>query len=179
MAGINLSIDAAKGTFFSAEKVIAAVDKAVAKALSKYGAYVRQRAKSSLKYSKEASAPGQIPHVHKTLSRTKTNKKTGVTKIQPVSPLREFIFFGYDASSQTVVIGPTLFHAAKRKATGGHTVPEIIEKGGSEQAEKVIFLSGRRTVKTHSATYAPRPFMAPAAAAETPKFLASLKDSVK
>lgn len=47
---IGFNINQAKSNFFDRKKVVDAVDKATRNALSKLGAFIRQRAKSSLKY---------------------------------------------------------------------------------------------------------------------------------
>jgi ribosomal 50S subunit-associated protein YjgA (DUF615 family) len=77
-----------KSSFFDRKIVIDAMDRAARNVLSKFGAFVRQRAKSSIRQRKRASDPGKPPSSH-----------TGV--------LKDFIFFGYEADRQSVVIGPT------------------------------------------------------------------------
>lgn len=120
-----------KGSFFDAEPVLAAMDKATRKALSKFGAYVRRRAQTSLRYGVQPSEPGQPPTAHKSGMRRKVNKRTGTATIQAVSPLREFIFFAYDADRQSVVIGPALTNqSAKLAGAGGRPEPDLLEHGG-------------------------------------------------
>jgi hypothetical protein len=84
---INLSVKAAKGGFFDRGKVIAAMDRATRKALSKFGSFVRQRAKTSIRKRKGISPPGGPPYSH-------------------VGHVRKFLFFSYDADRKSVVIGP-------------------------------------------------------------------------
>lgn len=91
--------------FFDKPEVMAAVDRGTRKALSKFGAYTRTRAKSSIKKRKGSSAPGSPPSSH-----------TGY--------LKRLIFFGYDAQKKSVVIGPLPF----RK-----NAARIIEEGGLER----------------------------------------------
>jgi hypothetical protein len=100
-----MKFDAAKSGFFDREKVIAAVDRATRDVLSKFGAFVRQRAKTSIRPRQGTSPAGQPPHSH-----------TGL--------LRRFIFFSYDNERHSVVIGPTLINTP----TGA---PETLEHGGA------------------------------------------------
>lgn len=59
-----IHLEAAKGNFFDRKAVLAAVDKATLRVLSKFGAFVRRRAKSSIRKRKKASPPGQPPSSH-------------------------------------------------------------------------------------------------------------------
>jgi phage gpG-like protein len=82
------------------------VDTATRKRLSKFGAYVRQTARQSIRKRKGSSRPGQPPSSH-----------TGL--------LKQFIYFGYDENRRSVVIGPVVL---ARKASG---IPEVLEHGGN------------------------------------------------
>lgn len=114
MAGMfGMGLKAAKRGFFDQEKVLRAVDRATARVLSRFGAFVRTRARSSIRKRKRVSAPGRPPSSH-----------TGL--------LKRFILFGYDAVRRSVVIGPTLLH--KRSPYGATSVPELIECGGTVPA---------------------------------------------
>jgi hypothetical protein len=88
---INLSIAAAKGNFFDAPRIQRAVDKAARQKLSRLGAFVRQRAMHSIRKRKGSSKPGDPPHSHVGLLRTK-------------------IFFVYEPKDKSVVIGPVLIN---------------------------------------------------------------------
>jgi hypothetical protein len=72
--------------------------------LSKFGAFVRQRAKTSIRKRKGTSPPGSPPYSH-------------------VGLLRKFILFAYDPTRNSVVIGPTLIRA-------GSEAPRLLEYGG-------------------------------------------------
>jgi hypothetical protein len=85
---INLSVKAAKGGFFDRSKVIAAMDRATHKALSRFGAFVRQRAKTSIRKRKGISPPGGPPYSHQ-------------------GNIRRFLFSSYDGDRKSVVIGPS------------------------------------------------------------------------
>jgi hypothetical protein len=100
-----MKLNAAKAGFFDRVKVMNAVDKATRGVLSKFGAFVRQRAKTSIRPRKGTSPPGLPPYSH-----------TGL--------LRRFIFFSYDNERHSVVIGPTLINTP----TGA---PETLEHGGA------------------------------------------------
>jgi hypothetical protein len=160
-----IGVEQFKAAFFDSPKIMRSVDTATRRALSKFAAFVRTRARTSLKYGDKPSAPVSPPTIHKTMVRTKTSKKTGVTKTQSVSPLREFIFFAYEAARQSVVIGP-----AKLNKIGD--APKALEYGGTS----MIMDHG----KTVSIRVRPRPFMHPAFETEIKKSLPQLwKNSVR
>jgi hypothetical protein len=89
---LALTLQQAKGSFFDRESVIKAEDAASRKTLSKFGAFVRRRAQTSIRPRRDVSQPGQPPSSH-------------------VGTLRKMIFFAYDKDRRSVVIGPTLLKA--------------------------------------------------------------------
>jgi hypothetical protein len=101
---IGLTISAAKANFFDRAAVTSAVDRATRQGLSKFGAYVRQRARWSIRKRKAISRPGEPPSSHE-------------------GSLRRLIYFAYDRERASVVIGPTLFG-------NGPSVPALLEYGG-------------------------------------------------
>lgn len=101
---IGFKID--KAMFFDRQKVIDATDRASRRVLSRFGAFVRQRARTSIRKRKGTSAPGKPPHSH-------------------VGLLRRFIFFGYDPRKRSVVIGPTALSNSNGEA------PSLLEYGGT------------------------------------------------
>lgn len=101
---IGMTFQAAKGSFFDRAKVKRSVDAGTRRVLSKFGAFVRQRAKTSIRKKKGTSPPGLPPHSH-------------------VGLLRKFILFAYDADRKSVVIGPTLIRE-------GSIAPRLLEHGG-------------------------------------------------
>lgn len=147
---IGLKIDQAKGMFFDSPKVVAAVDAAARRVLSKFGAFVRTAAKSSIRKRKKASEPGSPPSSH-----------TGL--------LKKFIYFGYDQSRQSVVIGPT------RLNNSGGTAPESLEYGG--KATVTALRRGKKT--SRRVTINERPYMRSALGKELPKLPSMWRDSVK
>jgi hypothetical protein len=123
--------------FFDRPTVMEALDKATRKALSRFGAFVRQTAQKSLQ---ERSAhiharPGGPPFVHSSAkllkiraglrSVNRARKKAGQTKLKPRGMFSglKYILFAYDTSAKSVVIGP----ASNR--VRGVTIPEILEEG--------------------------------------------------
>lgn len=98
------NIASVKRLFFDKKTVLSAVDVGTRKVLSKFGAFVRQRSRSSLKTKKGTSAPGAVPYSH-------TGK------------LKQGILFAYDPATRSVVIGPTVF--------GTGTAPRLLEHGGT------------------------------------------------
>lgn len=102
----KLKLEAAKAGFFDRASVVKRVDAAGRKVLSKFGAFVRTAAKSSIRKRKAISEPGQPPSSHLGL-------------------LKQFIFFSYDAARKSVVIGPTLLNGR-----GSRRALEVLEHGG-------------------------------------------------
>ena len=104
-----------KKLFFDAPAVIGATDAATRRVLSRFGANVRRTAQCSIRTRKGASATGEPPHSH-------------------AGHLRRFISFWYDRSSRSVVIGPEKLNKVQfdsRLQSGGVTVPELLEYGGT------------------------------------------------
>ena len=91
--------------FFDRAKIKKKVDARTRKVLSKFGAFVRQTSRKSIRKRKGTSKPGRPPFSH-----------TGV--------LKRFIFFGYDKDRQSVVIGPVIAPGKAGKA------PQVLEHGG-------------------------------------------------
>lgn len=127
----GFSIQSFKDAFFTSPAVAKLLAPQEKKALGRMGGYVRRTAKNSLRYRDGASQPGSPPHVHRYFTRQKTNRKTGEVKAQQVSPLRELIFYAFDASKRSTVVGPAIFGGASRKTKGSGPVPGILERGGT------------------------------------------------
>jgi hypothetical protein len=144
-----------KNFFFDRAAVTDRLPPAERQALAKVGAFVRRRAKSSLKYGKRSSPPGRPPTVHKTSGFNRKKAAKGVTTRQPASPLRELLYFAYDRDRRSVVIGPALF----RGKAGGGVVPAVLEYGGGDVS--------------------PHPYMRPALAAESPNAAPTFKDLIR
>ncbi len=101
----RLEFNQAKKMFFDRAKIKKKVDARTRKVLSKFGAFVRQTARKSIRKRKGTSKPGRPPFSH-----------TGV--------LKRFIYFGYDKDRRSVVIGPVIAAGKRGKA------PSTLEHGG-------------------------------------------------
>lgn len=134
-----------KRLFFDRKKVVNAADRAKRQALSKFGAFVRQRAKTSMRTKKGVSPVGSPPFAH-------------------TKRLRNAIFFAYDPSSGSVVIGPV---QAGKSGDGAR----VLEEGGTLSVPGV---RGGRALR-----YRPRPYMKPAFDAELPKAAAQFKGLIR
>jgi hypothetical protein len=151
---IGYRIDKAKGMFFDRKSVLDATDRATRRVLSRFGAYVRRSAKSSIRKRKRASAPGRPPSSH-----------TGL--------LKKLIFFGYEPTKRSVVIGPVRLSGKPGDA------PHVLEHGGTARIARRRWRRGRRVSVTQHRRIAARPFMGPAMEKEQPKLPAMWADSVK
>jgi hypothetical protein len=108
--------------FFDRKEILRAIDKRTRQNLSKFGAYTRRRARSSIRkapfaarkrrgqerddFRRKASQPGRPPY-----------SQTGI--------LKRTILFGYDRQLKSVVIGPV-------RLVGGFKgdAPNVLEYGG-------------------------------------------------
>jgi hypothetical protein len=139
-----------KKMFFTSRAVMSATDRATRRVLSRFGAFVRRAAKSSIRKRKRASQPGQPPSSH-----------TGL--------LKKFILFGYDPARRSVVIGPMRLNQKVGDA------PEALEHGGTSR----VVMGGRRKRRlVRTVRIRPRPFMGPAMKQEETKLPSMWRDSV-
>lgn len=102
---IGMRIDQAKGLFFDRAAVTSAADRAQRRVLSRFGAFVRRGARSSIRKRKRVSQPGSPPSSH-----------TGL--------LKNNIFFVYEPLRSSVIIGPILLSGK------GTDAPALLEHGG-------------------------------------------------
>ena len=135
-----------KATFFDRKAVTGAVDRTTRRVLSKFGAFVRTGARSSIRKRRAVSAAGQPPSSHAGL-------------------LKKLIYFGYEPTRKSVVIGPTPLHGTAK-------APPLLEEGGTVDRRD---RKGRR----RRLRYRARPFMGPALKRELPKLPAMWAGSVK
>jgi hypothetical protein len=141
----------AKQFFFDSRKVQRSVDRAKRKELSRAGAFVRRRARSSIRKRKRVSRPGEPPSAHQ-------------------GDIRK-ILFAWDPLAESVVVGPLAFNGS---GNGNETVPALLEHGGT-----VVRRGKRGKGKRRKLTYRPRPFMGPALTAEAEKFPRLFRNAVK
>jgi hypothetical protein len=132
-------------SFFDRDTVLRKVKDGTKSSLAKFGSYVRTRARRSIRQRKKSAQPGSPPSSHTRL-------------------LRDFIFFGYDDRTDSVVVGPALM-----KQQTNPTIPNVLEKGGT--------LTHWKTGKP--AVYRAFPFMEPALSAESEKFVGLFSGVVK
>ena len=173
----KFTLKQAAQAFFDRRPIDRSVDRARFNALGKAGAFVRRRARSSIRKRKAPSRPGSPP----------TNR-TG--------HLRDRIVFFYDAQQESVVIGPTILNKHYKNGHGKPekgTVPQLLEEGGNvgilcywstgkKQWVRANLSNKRylqsRVLQTQKFRIAARPYMGPALAAERPKFAELFLNSV-
>ncbi|HAT10337.1 MAG TPA: hypothetical protein DCS97_07035 [Planctomycetes bacterium] len=97
----------AQRNFFDRAAVISALDRTTATVFARFGAFVRQRAKTSIRKRKKASPPGSPPSSHLGL-------------------LRDNIFFSFDQDSRSLVVGPVLLNGRAHR-----DAPRALEYGGA------------------------------------------------
>ena len=122
--------------FFDRDRVVNAMDRKAQRCLSSAGAYGRTIMRRGMKRRKGISAPGGFPSAH-------------------AGQLKELIYFGYDAATKGVVIGPTLFKKDRELTGTTKTVPQLINEGGTVFRVKKV---GRGSQHIRQ-TYRPRPFV--------------------
>ena len=185
MAGLGFKVDQAKRLFFDRKAVTDQVDKAERGVLSRFGAFVRWNARRRIRKRKKVSQPGQAP-----------SSRTGL--------LKRLLYFVWDPSSRSVVIGPAALNGGDRDGA------EMLEKGGTTtrklwviQPEDIAgatrdrhgrlryadgrFVQGGGEVQFRTGPKAPRvrvkyearPFMGPALADELPGLPGMWRDSVR
>jgi hypothetical protein len=185
-------LESLKGNFFDREAVVSKVEKKKRAILSKFGAFVRARAissmlghnvpkgfghKSKVTDREGSSAPGQPPNPH-----------TGL--------LVKWILFAWDQAAGGVVVGPmklnmVSFDRNRRPVTG--TVPQVLEYGGQItilewylshlgiwQRADLRFKRklAERATRYRTVNIAARPFMRPAERAERPRFAPLFKGMI-
>jgi len=146
----GFKIDQARSMFFDRAAVTGAMDRKTRRVFSRFGAFVRTRARSSIRRRKRVSTAGAPPSAH-----TKWLK---------------MIFFAYDAARQSVVIGPV-----KLNRIGN--APEALEYGGQTRIK--VAGSRRRRRRFRTVSIAARPYMQPAFDEERPKLSGMYAGQVK
>jgi len=138
-----------KDLFFDRNTVMRRIDKDKRRNLSKFGAFVRTRARSMLNRSgndgKVVSEPGEPPRL-----------QTGL--------LRGTIFFAFDRDRESVIIGPNAI-----PNLGGGANMEALQEGGM-----ILIKRGWATDRKYVAA---RPFMEPAFEEEMSNFSKIWKSS--
>ena len=140
-----------KDMFFDRHVVIAAVDNAKRKVLSKAGAFIRTAAKTSIRKRKGSAPPGAPPHSHE-------------------GSLRRLILFGYDKPNDSVIVGPVGFKKSE--------APSVLEYGGETVVLRRVGGRGGK-LTSQKVKIAPRPYMVPALEKERPKLPLLWRNSVR
>lgn len=103
------AVQTATKFFLDRASVLEKVEKGKRRALSKFGAFVRRSARSSIRKSKKSAAPGTPPKSHR-------------------GDLKRLIFFSLDPEKGSVVVGPVVFPKARPQSPGA---PEALEYAGT------------------------------------------------
>ena len=188
---IGFKLDPSRKIFMDLTAVRTPIDRASRQVHSRFGAFVRKKAKWSIRKRKKSSVAPAPPSSH-----------TGF--------LKRLIVFNVENNGRNVVIGPLLMgrRVVDGSPIGGMTVPEVLEKGGSISVDEYQFdytPNGRsqviamgidpdrwrrvgrkrplryrmKTTRRRTLSIAARPFMQPAFDAELPKLAGMWADSVK
>lgn len=187
------TVEAARANFFDRPAVQRAMTAAARRNLSRFGAFVMTRARTSIRYAPrvyvatgqivrgrprrgaatvdDTSAPGQIPYAHRSRGGLPTRRRRNPQpRSRAASPLRELLYFGFDLIRQSVVIGPALFPGRRPGAPG--VGMELLEWGGMGNIRQPGGM-GR------AARYPERPFMRPAFNAELHRMPQLWRDSMR
>lgn len=178
-------IDEAKSLFFDAGPVVRALDVASHKVLSRFGAMVRRTARTSIR-----KPPAKTLRSMTDQERANFRRAQAIAKRRGLPPpkrptvdrgsppgkppydrtgfLRQFIWFGYDATERSVVIGPALLNR-------GSGAPETLEYGGTT----TISTGASAARRDRRVAIAARPYMGPAEKKEEPKLPGMWRDSIK
>jgi hypothetical protein len=161
--GVSAKLTPEPERIIDGEAIGAALDRKSKAALKRFGAFVRRRMQTSIRYRKKKSEPGQTPSARRgTITRLKFSKKTGTSSRQAFSPLRELITFAVSEDGRSVIIGPMIFRASR---VGGGVAPQRLEEGGTGE----FFVNKKRKPNLKRVgNWKPRPFAAPAFRAELP-----------
>lgn len=171
--------------FFDSEKVIRAVKKSERANLSKAGAFVRTTARRSMRLQRKKRPSDLGPEDRRAYearaARARANGEPlpylGRMSAPPGKPpgmkaghLRDYLFFAWDQSTRSVVVGPMRLRQ-RSPVAGIMSIPEVLEKGGTSWAGTLE--------KPRKIVVAARPYMQPALLKEMPKFPDLWRNSVK
>lgn len=175
-------LDQAKKMFFDRQAIITRLNRAQHRVWNRVGALTRKIAKGSIRQIGKKGKPSVSPNPPKSV--------TGI--------LKKFLFYGYDAFSQTVVIGPVKLNQLSFDGYGkpsAGTIPQVLEEGGRIT---IIEVQNPRTMKWQRKDHryrrtmhggqaawltrkrvvgiAERPYMGPAKAKVEPQIAAMFRD---
>ncbi|MBN9521081.1 hypothetical protein J0H58_21610 [bacterium] len=104
---MGITFGAVRQGFFTNPDVAKGITAQKKRAFSKAGAFIRQRARTSIRRRKKSSPPGQPPSAH---------HPTGL----------KLIFFAWSEADETVVVGSVQFKGARGPKLGA----KLLEHGG-------------------------------------------------
>jgi hypothetical protein len=165
-----------KSMFFDRQAVKNMMDKRSREVLSHFGAKCMRFARNSIPSRNKISSPGQPPSSHVGMENRlirKLAKAAGKPRPKLDTGIKE-IYYSYDPSSMSVVIGPIPFNSSELSASAGSrgsnlTTLELLEYGGTAYRRVKRFDLGGEVFWIHHPAlppvrceYKPRPFMGPA-----------------
>jgi hypothetical protein len=118
--------------------VFKAIQRKAQRVLFRTGAYARKAMQRRMRRRKKASRPGDAPSAHE-------------------NPLiKKRLFYGYDPTSESIVVGPETFKPPKghRLAGGQRSIVEVLDAGGS-------IVRSNRDGESIRAQIEPRPIAGP------------------
>lgn len=158
------------------KRVMSSVDRASRSVLNKFGAFVRRTSRKSIKPASRVKL-NELPEDERKSVRAR--KKAGEKVLLPFKSskpgepprsitkrLKSLISFGYQQSTQSVVVG------AEKTSTKGTDVLRILEEGGTSSN------TGRRN-KGNRARVQARPYMGPALRENLPQLPQMWRDAIK
>lgn len=196
-----ITIESFKTQFFDRD-VAKAIDQGRIKGLTRAGVIIQRQAKRLL--SRKSGGPAGRDTRGKFTKAVRTSSKPGEPPRMRTGLLKKFLFYGYDASSDSVVIGPAAI-------SGGTDAPHVLEFGGASkivvkqraalkigdrarlrtgsgartvtlvtaaQVERANQLRGEQAGKPRTIKIAPRPYMAPAFALVRDKIAPQFRNAV-
>jgi hypothetical protein len=182
-----------KSMFFDRQAVKNMMDKRSREVLSHFGALCMRIARNSIRSSDSISSPGSPPSSHVGMENRRIRaraKAAGHHRPKLSTGIKE-IYYSYDPSSNSVVIGPVPFNSSELSATAGSrgsnlTTLELLEYGGTAYRRvKQVEFAGEKYFITHPGfppvrcEYKARPFMGPAFDKAEEQLPAMWADSVK
>ena len=174
--------------FFDSPRVIRAISRTKRRLFAQSGAYVRTTARRSMKKARRMRLSEMPPEMRERYQpkrdrqgRFKNANKTGVRardrplkSSRPGEPprtnvglIKKLLFFSWDPSTESVVIGP--------ERHGEGTAPWVLERGGIGKVR--AYKAGRRVFRR--VKVAPRPFMRPALRKELPRLPRRWRNSIR
>lgn len=181
---LRYKVNEVKSNFIDRKAVIDQVGKAQAKNLMFGGGLIRKIARNSMR----AAPRGKLKKIQELFVRLaharggkarkalleqvrKLQHEASAPAGQPprtvLKLLKDMLFFAFDSSSKSVVIGPAKLNRR------GEDVPSILEEGGTET------IRGKHSGRIKRLKIAPHPYMGPALKKAQPRLASAWADSVK